>query len=196
MNTGKYFFAQVVSFLDPNDFKKCVERYSGNYKVKDFTCWNQFLCMMFGQLSNRESVSDLGLCLHTQKSKWYHLGIGNSILKSNLAYANEKRYWKIFADFAYLLIAETRKIMPDEAFADFGDNPIYAIDTTTIDLCLEVFLWAKFRKHKAAIKLNTVLDIKTEIPCYIYITDGKVHKVNVLDTINFETEGFYVMDTG
>ena len=197
MNTGKYVFSQIVSFLDPNDFKKCVERCDGNYKVKDFTCWNQLLCMMFGQLSNRESLSDLVLCLQTQKSKWYHLGIGNSISKSNLAYANEKRDWNIFADFAYLLIAETRKsIIPGEAFADFEDNPIYAVDTTTIDLCLEVFWWAKFRKHKAAIKLHTVLDIKTEIPCYIHITDGKVHEVNVLDIINFETGGFYVMDRG
>jgi hypothetical protein len=197
MNTGKYVFSQIVSFLDSNDFKKCVERYNGNYKVKGFTCWNQLLCMMFGQLANRESLSDLVLCLQTQKSKWYHLGIGNSISKSNLAYTNEKRDWQIFADFAYLLIAETRKsIMPDEAFADFGDNPIYAVDTTTIDLCLEVFWWAKFRKHKAAIKLHTLLDIKTEIPCYIHITDGKVHEVNVLDTINFETDGFYVMDRG
>ena len=101
MNTGKYVFSQIVSFLDANDFKKCVERYNGNYKVKDFSCWNQLLCMMFGQLSNRESLSDLVLCLQTQKSKWYHLGIGNSISKSNLAYANEKRDWNIFADFAY-----------------------------------------------------------------------------------------------
>ena len=197
MNTGKYVFAQVVSFLDPNDFKKCVERYSGNYKVKGFSCWNQLLCMMFGQLSNRESLSDLVLCLQTQKSKWYHLGIGNSISKSNLAHANEKRNWQIFADFAYLLIAQTRKfILPAEGLADFENNSIYAVDTTTIDLCLEVFWWAKFRKNKAAIKLHTVLDIKTEIPCYIHITDGKVHEVNVLDTIDFETDGFYVMDRG
>jgi hypothetical protein len=116
MNIGKYVFAQVLSFIDPNDFKKCVDRYSGNYKIKDFSCWHQLLCMMFGQLANRESLSDLILCLQTQKSKWYHLGIGYSISKSNLAYANEKRDWQIFADFAYLLIAEARllvlKIMP------------------------------------------------------------------------------------
>jgi hypothetical protein len=197
MNTGKYVFAQVVSFIDPNDFKKCVERYSGNYKVKEFSCWNQLLCMMFGQLANRESLSDLILCLQTQKSKWYHLGIGSCISKSNLAHANEKRDWQIFADFAYLLIAEARQsILPNEALSIFENNAIYAIDTTTVDLCLEVFWWAKFRKHKAAIKLHTVLDIKTEITCYIHITDGKAHEVNVLDTIEFEPNGFYVMDRG
>ena len=153
--------------------------------------------MMFGQLANRESLSDLILCLQTQRSKWYHLGIGCSISKSNLAYANEKRDWQIFADFAYLLIAEARQIItPNEELSGFENNSIYAIDTTTIDLCLEVFWWAKFRKHKAAVKLHTMLDIKTEIPCYIYITDGKVHEVNVLDTIEFEPNGFYIMDRG
>jgi hypothetical protein len=197
MNNGKYIFSQIASFLDPNDFKKCVDRYKGNYKVKDFTCWHQLLCMMFGQLSNRESLSDLVLCLQTQKSKWYHLGIGTIISKSNLAHANEKRDWQIFADFAYLLIAEARKIIsPNVDLCDFEDNNIFAVDTTTIDLCLEVFWWAKFRKHKAAIKLHTMLDIKTEIPCYINITDGKIHEVNVLDIIEFEPEGFYVMDRG
>ena len=120
MNTGKYVFAQVLSFIDSNDFKRCVERYKGNYKIKDFSCWHQLLCMMFGQLANRESLSDLILCLQTQKSKWYHLGIGRCISKSNLAYANEKRNWQIFADFAYLLIAEARKnIVPNEALYAF-----------------------------------------------------------------------------
>lgn len=197
MNEGKYVFSQVVSFLDSNDFKKCVDRYNGNYKIKDFTCWHQLLCMMFGQLSNRDSLSDLILCLQTQKTKWYHLGIGNSISKSNLAHANEKRNWQIYADFAYLLIAQARKnILPNEVLSVFENNSIYAIDTTTIDLCLEIFWWAKFRKHKAAIKLHTMLDLKTEIPCYVHITDGQVHEVNVLDNIEFEVNGFYVMDRG
>lgn len=197
MNEGKYVFSQVVSFLDSNDFKKCVDRYNGNYKIKDFTCWHQLLCMMFGQLSNRDSLSDLILCLQTQKTKWYHLGIGNSISKSNLAHANEKRNWLIYADFAYLLIAQARKnILPNEVLSVFENNSIYAIDTTTIDLCLEIFWWAKFRKHKAAIKLHTMLDLKTEIPCYVHITDGQVHEVNVLDNIEFEVNGFYVMDRG
>jgi hypothetical protein len=152
---------------------------------------------MFGQLSNRNSLSDLVLCLQTQKAKWYHLGIGTSISKSNLAYANEKRDWRIFADFAYLTIAKSRSnILPDEELFMFENNTIYAIDTTTIDLCLEIFWWAKFRKHKAAIKLHTVLDLKTEIPCYVHITEGIVHEVNVLDLIQFEAGGFYIMDRG
>jgi len=132
-----------------------------------------------------------------KKSKWYHLGLGTSISKSNLAYANEKRDWRIFADFAYLLIAQARKtILPNEELSAFDNRAIYAIDTTTIDLCLEVFWWAKFRKNKAAIKLHTVLDIQTEIPCYIHITDGKVHEINVLDLLEFQSDGFYVMDRG
>ena len=197
MNAGKYVFAQIVSIIDPYAFNKCVDRYNGNYNVKGFSCWHQLLCMMFGQLANRESLSDLILCLLTQKSKWYHLGIGFKISKSNLAYANEHRNWQIFADFAYLLIAEARQsIIPNEALSAFENNAIYAIDTTTIDLCLEVFWWAKFRKHKAAIKLHTMLDIKTEIPCFVHITDGKVHEVNVLDFIEFESNGFYIMDRG
>lgn len=197
MNEGKYIFAQVVSFLDPNDFKKCVERYKGNYKIKDFSCWHQLLCMMFGQLSNRESLSDLIICLQTQRNKWYHLGIGNHISKSNLAHANEIRNYKIFADYASILIAEARQcITPNEALNSFEDYPVYAIDTTTIDLCLNVFWWAKFRKNKGAIRIHTMLDIKTEIPCFMYITDGKVHEINVLDIIEFELNGIYVMDRG
>jgi hypothetical protein len=195
MNTGKYVFAQVISILDPNVFKKCIDKYKGNYKVKDFTCWHQLLCMMFGQLANRESLSDLVLCLQSQRNKWYHLGIGSSISKSNLAYANEKRSWQIFADFAYMLIAEARNyIVPNADLKEFEAYGIYAIDTTTIDLCLAVFWWAKFRKHKAAIRLHTLLDIKSEIPCYVNITDGKTHELNVLDLIEFEPFGIYVMD--
>ena len=197
MNNGKYVFSQVVSILDANNFKKCVDKYHGNYKVKDFTCWHHLLCMIFGQLANRESLSDLVLCLQTQKSKWYHLGIGTSISKSNLAYANEKRSWQIFADFAYLLIAEARAcICSNDDLKEFDDYGIYAIDTTTIDVCLAVFWWAKFRKHKGAIKLHTLLDIKCEIPCYINITDGKTHEVNFLDLIEFEPSGIYIMDRG
>lgn len=195
MNNGKYVFAQIVSIFDPNDFKKCVDRYQGNYKVKEFTCWHQMLCMIFGQLANRESLSDLVLCLQSQRGKWYHLGIGNSISKSNLAYANEKRNWRIFSDFAYMLIAQARLcIEPNPELEEFDGHDIYAIDTTTIDLCLEVFWWAKFRKHKGAVRLHTVLDIKSEIPCYVHVTDGKTHEVNVLDLVEYEPLGIYIMD--
>lgn len=197
MNNGKYVFSQVLAMLDANDFKKCVDKHRGNYKIKEFTCWHQMLCMMFGQLANRESLSDLVLCLQSQKNKWYHLGIGTSISKSNLAYANEKRNWLIFADFAYLLIAKARScILANEDLKEFEHYEVYAIDTTTIDLCLDVFWWAKFRKHKAAIKLHTLLDIKCEIPCYINITDGKTHEVNFLDLVEFEPFGIYIMDRG
>ena len=195
MTPGKYVFSQIASFLDANDFKKCVDSYDGNYKVKQFTCWHQLLCMMFGQLSNRDSLSDLLLCLKTQRSKWYHLGIGSSISKSNLAYANEHRDWRIFADFASILISQARAGASGNSELDYvADNSVYAIDTTTIDLCLNIFWWAKFRKHKGAIRLHTMLDVKTEIPCYMHITDGKVHEVNVLDKIAFEAGGFYIMD--
>jgi hypothetical protein len=195
MNQGKYVFSQVVSFLDSNDFKKCVNSYDGNYKVKQFTCWHQLLCMIFGQLSNRDSLSDLLLCLKTQRNKWYHLGIGNSISKSNLAYANEHRDWRIFADFAALLIVQARNDASDNTKLDYvSDSSVFAIDTTTIDLCLSVFWWAKFRRHKGAIRLHTMLDVKTEIPCYMHITDGKVHEVNILDRIIYESGGFYIMD--
>jgi hypothetical protein len=195
MNSGKYVFSQIVSFLDANDFIKCVDRYAGNHKVKQFTCWHQLLCMMFGQLSNRDSLSDLLLCLKTQRNKWYHLGIGNSISKSNLAYANEHRDWRIFADFAAILITKARIGASTNTEMDYlSDSPVYAIDTTTIDLCLSLFWWARFRKYKGAIRLHTMLDIKTEIPCYMHITDGKVHEVNVLDRIVYEPGGFYIMD--
>lgn len=195
MNTGKYVFSQVASFLDANEFKKCVERYNGNYKVKHFTCWHQLMCMIFGQLSNRDSLSDLLICLNTQKSKWYHLGFGTSISKSNLAHANEQRDWRIFADYTTVLIAEARKIsISTHEWNLISKNNIYAIDTTTVDLCLSVFWWAKFRQNKGAIRLHTMLDIKTEIPCFMHITDGKVHETNVLDIISFEANGYYVVD--
>ena len=197
MNSGKYVFSQIVSFLDSNDFKKCVDRYDGNYKVKQFTCWNQLLCMIFGQLSNRDSLSDLLLCLKTQRSKLFHLGIGNSISKSNLAYANENRSWQIFSDYANLLIMQARDLAVENSDLDYTlASPVYAIDTTTIDLCLNIFWWAKFRKYKGAVKLHTVLDVKTEIPCFVHITDGKTHEVNILDKIIYETGGFYIMDRG
>lgn len=197
MNAGKYVFAQVVSFIDANKFKKIVDKYNGNYKVKSFTCWHQLLSMMFGQLSNRDSLSDLAICLKTQKSKWYHLGLGTSISKSNLAHANEQRDWRIFADFAQELIVEARLVASSgEELKFLKEHSVYAIDTTTIDLCLSIFWWAKFRKNKGAIKLHTMLDLKTEIPCYILVTDGKVHEVNVLDYIVFECGGFYIMDRG
>lgn len=195
MNTGKYVFAQFCSFLPFNDFVKCVNKYNGNYYVKHFSCWNQLMCMLFGQLSTRQSLSDLVICLQSQQSKWYHLGMGTGLSKSNLAHANEQRDWKIFAEFAYILIDRARKICTNTKDFELNiDGNVYAIDSTTIDLCLNIFWWAPFRKTKAAVKLHTQFDIKTEIPTFIQLSDGATHDVNVLGNIEFEKNAFYVMD--
>jgi transposase len=155
------------------------------------------MCLLFGQLSNRESLSDLMICLATQQSKWYHLGMGTGISKSNLAYANEHRDWRIFADYAYILIAKARTICKlNNEFEVNIEGNVYAIDSTTIDLCLSVFWWAKFRKNKAAVRVYTQFDIKTNIPAFILITDGTVHDVNFLDKIEYEPDGFYILDRG
>jgi hypothetical protein len=197
MNTGKYVFSQVMSLLDPNDFTKCVNKYNGNHKVKHFTCWHQLMCLLFGQLSNRESLSDLITCLNSQRNQWYHLGMGTGLSKNNLAHANEHRDWRIFADYAYMLIAEGRKICMDKSDLELKvDGNIYAIDSTTIDLCLNIFWWAKFRKHKGAIKMHTQLDIQTNIPTFIQISDGSVADINFLDNIEIEAESFYIVDRG
>lgn len=197
MNTGKYVFSQVTDFLPMNDFIKCVNKYHGSYQLKHFSCWNQLMCMMFGQLANRESLSDLIICLESQRSKWYHLGLGTGISKSNLAYANEHRDWKIFAEFAYLLIAQARKICINSTDFDLSlDGNVYAIDSTTIDLCLSIFWWAPFRKNKAAIKLHTQFDIKTEIPTFIYLSNGITHDIHILDQLIFEPNAFYILDRG
>jgi DDE family transposase/uncharacterized protein DUF4372 len=195
MNTGKYVFAQVVEFLSPNEFGKCVAKYQGNFRIQHFTCWNQLLCMLFGQLANRESLSDLVICLESQRGKWYHLGLGTGISKSNLAHANEYRDWRIFADFAYTLVAHARKIcINSHDFELEIDGNVYAVDSTTIDVCLSVFWWAPFRRNKGAVKLHTKFDIKTEIPTFIHLSDGLYHDVNVLDKLIFEPKAFYIMD--
>ena len=197
MNSGKYVFAQIASFLSANDFNKYVNHYQGNYKVQHFTCWHQLMCMMFGQLSNCDSLTDLVVGLTAQRSKWYHLGMGTGLSKSNLAYANEHRDWRIFADFAYTLIAEAKIICRNnsDVLPNIKGN-VYAIDSTTVDLCLNVFWWAKFRKHKGAIKLHTQFDIKADIPTFISITDGLTHDVNFLDHLTYESGAYYVADKG
>jgi hypothetical protein len=197
MNSGKYVFSQVMSLLDPNDFIKCVKKYNGDYKVKHFTCWHQLMCLIFGQLSHRESLSDLITCLSTQRNQWYHLGLGTGLSKNNLAHANEHRDWRIFADYAYVLIEEARRVCTDTSdFEIKVDGNVYAIDSTTIDLCLSVFWWAKFRKHKGAVKMHTQLEVKTGIPTFIHISDGSVADVNFLDLIEIEVGSIYVLDRG
>jgi Domain of unknown function (DUF4372)/Transposase DDE domain len=197
MNKGQYVFSQIISLLPKYEFDKCVTRYKGHYKVKDFTCWMHFLCMSFGQLTNRESLRDVVTCLQAHEKKLYHLGIGYRVTLSNLAHCNEHRNWRIYADFAQILIVKARKMyLNDSGFGLEITNTVYALDSTTIDLCLSVFWWAPFRKKKAAIKLHTLLDLRGVIPTFIHITDGKVHDVNVLDVIPFEVAAIYVMDKG
>jgi Domain of unknown function (DUF4372)/Transposase DDE domain len=197
MNKGQYVFSQIISLLPKYEFEKCVTRYNGNYKVKEFSCWMHFLCMSFGQLTNRESLRDVVICLQAHEKKLYHLGISHRVVRTTLAYANEHRDWRIYADFAQILILKARKLyLTDNDFGLEINHTVYALDATTIDLCLKVFWWAPFRKKKAAIKLHTLLDLRGSIPTFIHITDGKVHDVNVLDIIQFEPDAFYVMDKG
>ena len=195
MNTGKYVFAQITSFLSPYDFNKYVEQQKGNYNVLHFTCWHQLMCMMFGQLSNCDSLTDLAVGLTAQRSKWYHLGMGIGLSKSNLAYANEHRDWRIFAGFANTLIAEAKILCRtnSDVLPTIKGN-VYAIDSSTVDLCLNVFWWAKFRKEKGAVKLHTQFDVKANIPSFIDITDGLTHDVNFLDHIDYEAGAFYIAD--
>jgi hypothetical protein len=196
MYKGKYVFAQLFEILPKADFNKCVDRYDGNYRVKSFTCWNHFLTMSFGQLTSRESLRDTVICLSAHQKKLYHLGIKCSVSRSTLAEANEKRNWRIYADFAQVLIEKARLLYVNDDFGLEVSNPVYALDTTTIDLCLSVFWWAPFRKTKAAVKLHTLMDLRGNIPTFIRITDGTVHEVNVLDDIAIEPNAFYLMDRG
>ena len=195
MNKGKMVFTQLIQFASDDVFKGCVKRYNGDYNNKGLTCWKQFLCMAFGQLTHRESLSDTALCLRLHKDKLYHLGIGRAFDKSTIARANENRDWRIFRDFALKLIDNARVLCKDDNLLDLKlKGKVYALDATVIDLCLDVFWWAKFRKAKAAIKLHTLLDLKTAIPEYIFITDGSVHEVNTLDYISFPAGSYLVMD--
>lgn len=197
MNRGKYVFTQIFEFVSHNDFLKYVKRYNGDHKIKHFSCWKQFLCMAFGQLTHRESLSDTILCIHANSRKLYHLGIGSAISKSTLSKANENRDWRIYQDFALSLIAQAKVLYEgdNQLEIDFKNN-VFIIDSTTITLCLSVYPWAKFRKTKAAVKLHTKMDAKTSIPDFIYISDGKMPDVNVLDMITISPDSFYVMDRG
>ena len=197
MNTGKYIFSQIVLHLPARIFDRCVENYTGNKYVKHFTCWNQLLCMMFGQLSGRDSLSDLLVSISPHKPKFYHLGFGKNVSKSNLALANEKRDYRIFEEFAYAMISKARDCsLPDSDFKLNISGPVYAFDATLIELCLSVFWWAKYKSTTGAVKIHTLIDIKTSIPCFAHITDGATHDVNGLDILEYENDGFYVLDRG
>lgn len=197
MNQGKYIFSQLFEFVSYNEFLKCVKKYNGDYKTKHFSCWNQFLCMAFGQLTHRESLTDTIICLRANKTKLYHLGIGQAISKSTLSKANENRNWHIYQDFALILIDHAKKLYDGDSQLDVDiKNNVFIIDSTTINLCLSIYPWAKFRKAKAAVKLHTKMDARTSIPDFIYVSDGKMHDVNVLDYITIIADSFYILDRG
>ena len=196
MNTGKIIFSQIMEHLPMHTFRRCVQRYNGHYKVKSFSCLDQYLCMSFAQLTYRESLRDIEACLRAQQNKLYHMGIRSKISRSTLADANESRNWRIYADFAQSLINIARRLYIDEDFGLELDNTVYALDSTTIDLCLSTFSWAAFRNTKGAIKLHTLLDLRGNIPSFIHISDGKLHDVNILDELIPEPGAFYIMDRG
>jgi len=196
MNQGKLVFAQVTQHLPLTTFRRCVARYGGEHKVKSFSCLEQYLCMTFAQLTYRESLRDIEACLRAQQSKLYHMGIKSRVARSTLADANEVRDWRIYADFAQSLIGIARRLYTAEPFGADLKETVYALDASTIDLCLSVFPWAPFRSTKAAVKLHTLLDLRGNIPTFLHITDGKVHDVNVLDLLLPEPGAFYVMDRG
>ncbi len=196
MNQGRTVFSQLIAFLPDREFRRCVARYDGDTRLRGFSCWDQYLTMAFAQLTYRESLRDIEACLGALGPKLYHMGFHGKVARSTLADANESRDWRIFADFAHVLIRMARPLCAADPIGVDLDQSLYALDSTTIDLCLSLFPWAKFRKHKAAVKMHTLLDLRGNIPTFIRITDGKAHDVNVLDEIIPEAGAFYVMDRG
>ena len=185
-----------MDFLPIYEFHQCVQRYHGHYKMKSFSCWDQFLCMAFAQLTYRESLRDIEACLRSAQRKLYHMGIRGKVSRNTLAHANQVRDWRIYADFAQILIARARRLYADDSFGIELNQTAYALDSTTIDLCLSLFPWAKFRAHKGAVKLHTLLDLRGSIPSLLIITHGKVHDVHILDQLIFEPGAFYIIDRG
>ncbi len=196
MNQGKTVFSQIMDFIPMVKFRRCVDRYNGNYRVRSFTCFDQFLCMAFAQLTYRESLRDIECCLRAMKEKLYHMGIRGKISRSTLADSNENRDWRIYCDFAQILIHQARQLYSNDDFGLQLNETVYALDATIIDLCLSVFPWAWFRKTKSGIKLHTLLDLKGSIPSFISITAAGVHEVNILDELIPEPGAIYIMDRG
>ena len=196
MNSGRTVFAQLIDLLPHKEFQKCVARYRGDRYAKNFSCWDQYLAMAFAQLTYRESLRDIETCLGAVGGKLYHMGFHTSVARSTLADANESRDWRIYADFAQTLIGTARTLYARDPLGVDLDQSLYALDSTTIDLCLALFPWARFRRRKAAVKMHTLLDLRGNIPAFVHITDGKVHDVNVLDQIVSEAGALYVMDRG
>ena len=196
MYTGRSIFAQVMDFMPAPIFHRCVAKYQGDFGVKKFSCLDQFLCMAFAQVTYRESLRDIEVCLRSQRTKLYHMGFRSKVSRSTLADANEKRDWRIYAELAQSLIVTARNLYSSDQFLEDLNETVYALDSTTIDLCLSMFPWAYFRKTKAAIKLHTLLDLRGNIPTFIHISDGKLHDVNALDYLQLEAGAYYVMDRG
>ena len=195
MNSGKTIFAQLIDFIPSSyEFRRCVERYQGNYKIQSFSCWDQFLAMTFAQLTYRESLRDIEACLRAAPAKLYHMGIRSQISRNTLAHANQVRDWRIYADFAHALIRVARDLYIDEPFGVELDQTVYALDATTIDLCLSLFPWAQFRRHKSAVKLHTLLDLRGSIPTVVIVTGAQIHEVNILDQLFWEAGAIYLMD--
>jgi len=196
MHAGKMVFAQLMEFVPEYEFRKCVARYAGDHRIKNFTCWDQFLCMAFAQLTYRESLRDIEACLRTKSKKLYHLGIRGKVARNNIARANDRRDWRIYQDFSMVLIQQARVLYSNDTFSVRLKRAAYALDSTTIDLCLSLFPWAKFRSTKAAVKLHTLLDLRGNIPSVIVISRGNLHDVNILDELAFEPGAIYIMDRG
>jgi len=194
MYNGKTVFSQVMDYLPMYEFRKCVDRYDGNYHTSSFSCMDQYFSMAFAQLTYRESLRDIEACLRSRREKLYHLGFRGRISRSTLAEANEKRDWRIYADFCQIMISQARSLYAEEDFGIELKESAYALDSTTIDLCLSLFPWASFRKHKAAVKMHTLMDLRCSIPSFIEITNGRLHDVNILDTLVPEPGSFYIMD--
>jgi len=196
MNVGQTVFAQLLEFIPSYEFQLCVDRYQGNRYVKDFSCWDQFLCLVFAQLTARTSLRDIETCLRAQQPKLYHMGFRGRVSRATLADANEARDWRIYRDFAQVLIGIARDLYRDESFGMELSQTVYAFDSTTVDLCLSLFPWAQFRRRKSAVKLHTLLDVRGSIPTNVYVTGGQVHDVNLLDQLLLEVGAFYLMDRG
>jgi len=196
MNGGRTIFAQLLDFLPKHQFNQCVRRYRGQHRLRRFSCFDQFLAMTFAQLAGRESLRDIETCLRALGPNLYHAGFRGKVSRSTLADANDHRDWRIWSDLANWLIGQARPLYAGDNFGVALDQPAYAFDSTTIDLCLALFPWAKFRRHKAAVKLHTLVDLRGNIPSFIHITSGKVHDVNALDELPIEPGAFYMLDRG
>jgi hypothetical protein len=196
MNQGRTIFAQVMEFIPHQDFARCVARYHGERYIKSFSCMDQFFCMAFAQLAYRESLRDIECCLRAHQAKLWHMGLRGRISRSTLAHANERRDWRIWADFGQVLIAEARELYRDDSFGADIEQTAYAFDSTTISLCLALFPWARFRRAKAAVKAHTLLDLRGNIPCWVHVTTGDVHDVKALDLLPVEPGSFYILDRG